>query len=861
MRRARRRVPWLVGSLAVLGLALLLAAAPHLVAALAERQLRQAGFAEAEIGRVAFGLGTLHLADVRLDAAGRQRVAEIVLRADRAALVRRELASATLSGLRLLAAPGPDGRWHLPGLPLPASSGGPRSPPDLPLGRIIVRDARLTAATPLGPIVLHLSGSLAQAADRSMTGRGAVRLVHDAGGLAGRIDGALGAAGHLTAGLRVTEGALDHPRLRLSVSEGRMVLALGGGAALRAEGRLSADLAAGGRKVALRLAYDGSGPVHRVAAEAHGPGGATASGEARLRLDGTRLEVEDLRLAAADWPLGAAVLRHASLSGRAAGTAQDLDGEISADLSLAGEFPGFAAERVALDFAGPFSLHAGMLTLTPADCLRVSVAGFGAGAFALRRPEALCLKGRRGAPLLMLRLSGPQAGSGRIAAVAAIEALDLLWRGADGAPLVVTGAVPELAGELALAAGGVPEDARLDLSRARLAVAASKLALDDLAAALVWTPAGASRWSLRAQGLGRHLARPAMIAPLRLVATAAQKQDAGPIAFTLAARDESGVLALSASGRHDPHSGSGEAEITLLPLDLAADPRRVGRLFPALAPRIEAAGGQLGGTARLGWGEGDVSGTARLSAADLAFDAGALAVAGLDAALTAREINPLLLPLDQVVTMDLLDIGVPLSEGVVRFGLLPGRELVVREASWRWAGGRLFFLPFRAHLGAGPIALVLRVEGVDLAAAVAAAKIEGLAVTGRIGGQVPLRLADGRLTIEEGELTARDGRIAYAPQSPPAALAQSGPAEIALAALRDFRYDRLALGLDGEIGGEMRAVLALEGHNPDFYDGHPVNFTLNLSGALATILRRSLHAYRLPDVMLRGLDDMKQETP
>ena len=78
---------------------------------------------------------------------------------------------------------------------------------------------------------------------------------------------------------------------------------------------------------------------------------------------------------------------------------------------------------------------------------------------------------------------------------------------------------------------------------------------------------------------------------------------------------------------------------------------------------------------------------------------------------------------------------------------------------------------------------------------------------------------------------------------------------MALAALKNFHYDRLTLKLDREIGGETLVGLHIAGKNPDFYGGYPVEFNLNLSGKLDQILVQGLAGYRLPETIQ---DQLKQ---
>jgi len=68
-----------------------------------------------------------------------------------------------------------------------------------------------------------------------------------------------------------------------------------------------------------------------------------------------------------------------------------------------------------------------------------------------------------------------------------------------------------------------------------------------------------------------------------------------------------------------------------------------------------------------------------------------------------------------------------------------------------------------------------------------------------------------------------------------------------LQALENFRYETLRLTVDGRTDAEMDVGLHIAGANPDLYDGYPIEFNLNLEGALANVLRSGLAGYQIPE--------------
>ena len=100
------------------------------------------------------------------------------------------------------------------------------------------------------------------------------------------------------------------------------------------------------------------------------------------------------------------------------------------------------------------------------------------------------------------------------------------------------------------------------------------------------------------------------------------------------------------------------------------------------------------------------------------------------------------------------------------------------------------------------------------------------------------------------------GTLSYAPSEAPAGLQGAGEtASLVLAALANFQYETLWLTLDRQPGGETGLGLHVRGSNPDFFDGYPIEFNLNLTGELDRILRDSLVGYRIPDIVKDQLEN------
>jgi hypothetical protein len=259
--------------------------------------------------------------------------------------------------------------------------------------------------------------------------------------------------------------------------------------------------------------------------------------------------------------------------------------------------------------------------------------------------------------------------------------------------------------------------------------------------------------------------------------------------------------------------------------------------------RIEARGhARLAGAAEL---ELDVA------LRGVGFESPLARVSGLNGTIALRG-PPFHTPKGQLLSVALVDPGLPLTDGLVDFQLREDGSLAVRRAEWHWAGGTLGTGDLLLDPRAADRRAVLALRGVDLALLLAQLKLPGLEGSGRIEGDLPLALHGEAIEVRGGALhAAPGGTIRYRPSGSTQAFAASRPNDLGLAfsALSDFRYEALEAHLDGDLRGAMRIGVHLRGANPAFQDGRPIELNLNLDARLADLVRAGLESYRVPQVI------------
>lgn len=337
------------------------------------------------------------------------------------------------------------------------------------------------------------------------------------------------------------------------------------------------------------------------------------------------------------------------------------------------------------------------------------------------------------------------------------------------------------------------------------------------------------------------------IVPLSLDAYA---RPTGEASWRLGAnlRDAKRRLEIEASGRHVGKTGTGTLNLTVKPIAFSEDGLQPADLIPALADTLTRVAGRLAATGTLRWSEHGLSPEIDLLIQDGAAALGGLSMSRINTVIRLDGLAPLSTPPDQVAAVGLVEAGLPLTDGRMTFQI-SGSRLTVAAADISLAGGRMSLANAVVDHAAKEQRLEFRVEGVNLAEIVRQIDLEGLEASGALSGRIPAVVSEGRVFINDARLAATaPGLLRYRPATRPAALEGGGqPVEMMLKALDDFRYRTLVLTLDGEAGGDVEALLHIQGSNPALYDGYPLEFNLTLQGKLDTVLQETLAGYQIPD--------------
>ena len=301
-------------------------------------------------------------------------------------------------------------------------------------------------------------------------------------------------------------------------------------------------------------------------------------------------------------------------------------------------------------------------------------------------------------------------------------------------------------------------------------------------------------------------------------------------------RSEGGVLlageeALRFTGSHALARACGQATLSAQ-TTLATLGKRLQPRPPGLAP-LDLAAGEGDASFEVDWCDAKVAAKGTLHLRDARIGWEKAQAQGVQAALQLDGWQPLRgslrlsAPRGQLATgSELGNLGLDLA--------LTEDALQIRTLHLDLLGGSVHSAPITLPWPPTEQPVPLAIEQIDLAQLLDVFKISGLSGSGRLDGVLPLAYRDGALEVRDGQLNSvGGGTLKYAPSA-------AVPDNPGLQALRNLRFQKLDMRLNYASNGAYRTESVLEGSNPDFYDGYPIRFSLNINGELPGLFRSAL---------------------
>jgi len=197
------------------------------------------------------------------------------------------------------------------------------------------------------------------------------------------------------------------------------------------------------------------------------------------------------------------------------------------------------------------------------------------------------------------------------------------------------------------------------------------------------------------------------------------------------------------------------------------------------------------------------------------------------------------------ISVKLIDIGVPINDLTASLRLdWPSRgkkpTMTFSNLKASLLKGRVTGKRVRIDLNRRRHDFTLALHHIDIAEIVRLHGFEGLKATGKVSGNIPVRLGPKGVSVRKGRIRADKpgGTINYVPDERGEALkSASVKSEILLNLLRDFRYDVLDAETEYKTDGQLLMKMQLRGKSPQQYKDRPVHLNLTLDQNILSLLK------------------------
>jgi hypothetical protein len=274
----------------------------------------------------------------------------------------------------------------------------------------------------------------------------------------------------------------------------------------------------------------------------------------------------------------------------------------------------------------------------------------------------------------------------------------------------------------------------------------------------------------------------------------------------------SGTRVTDVTIAHDLNSGNGNAVLDVPGITFGENlqPEELTRMTEGI---IALVSGGLSGQGRINWtGDGNVTSTGEFAVSDMDLAASFGPITGMNGTIRFTDLLGMQTAPGQVVTLESINPGILVENGVIRYQLLPDNLVKIERGEWPFMGGRLVLQETILNFGRpSPKRLTFEVIGLDARTFVDSMGFKELAATGTFDGVLPMIFDDEGGRIVGGRLDSRPGggTLAYNGVVNRANLGMIG--SFAFDALRDLRYKSMIIRLDGYLDGEFATRMTIEG--------------------------------------------------
>ncbi|WP_082922071.1 YdbH domain-containing protein [Croceicoccus mobilis] len=262
---------------------------------------------------------------------------------------------------------------------------------------------------------------------------------------------------------------------------------------------------------------------------------------------------------------------------------------------------------------------------------------------------------------------------------------------------------------------------------------------------------------------------------------------------------------------HDLPSGIGHADFDIANLEFG-DELQPTDLSPLALGNIANAEGVVTGDGRIDWSPAAVTSTGTFTTDSLDFAAAFGPVKGMAGTIRFTDLLGMVTAPNQKLTVQEINPGIPVENGVIDIALEPGFVLAFNEGKWPFLGGTLEMRPVKLTIGADETRRYeFVIDGLDAAKFLARMDMANLSATGTFDGTIPVIFDAKGGRIEGGFLQSRapGGNLSYVG----ALTYEDMPAmaNFAFDALKSMDYDSMTIAMDGSLEGQIVTRVTMDG--------------------------------------------------
>lgn len=273
----------------------------------------------------------------------------------------------------------------------------------------------------------------------------------------------------------------------------------------------------------------------------------------------------------------------------------------------------------------------------------------------------------------------------------------------------------------------------------------------------------------------------------------------------------SGTRVAEARIDHDLRSGAGRAllDVPGITFTESFQPEALTRFTTGVVALVN---GTVTGQGRIEWDARGTRSTGTFSTADMDLAAPFGPVEGLRTRIEFTDLLGLVSAPGQVAEMDLVRTGIDVYDGRLVYQLQRNFHVGIEAGRWPYAGGELLLQPTTLDFSQPSTKfLTFQVVGIDAARFVQQMEFSNISATGTFDGLIPMQFDQRGGRVVGGRLAARPegGTLSYIGELSDRDLGVYG--KMAFDALKELRYDKFDMALDGDLAGEFVTLIDLDG--------------------------------------------------